>query len=135
MHSQVERGVASPLFGEEVQEVPLRHHDKEAAPRPEVGHIAQHDFLVPYPRTDLLAELLMRPLQKLFEHTQFLHRFERRRMDRVAAEVAQEAGVLLQNQDPSIIPAGPPPATQHPTCNVSDDEVASIQVSPNPKRS
>ena len=42
-------------------------------------------------------------------------------MDRVAAKVAQEIGVLFEHddidprarqQEPSIIPAGPPPATQ-----------------------
>jgi len=42
-------------------------------------------------------------------------------VNRVAAEVPQEVGVLLQDEDvdagageeqPSIIPAGPPPATQ-----------------------
>ena len=49
-----------------------------------------------------------------------MHDFQRRGVDRVAAEIAQEVGVLLQDQhvtparansSPSIIPAGPPPDT------------------------
>src|SRR6266851_4103754 len=66
--------------------------------RRDVGHIAHHDFLVPYPRADL-ADLLMRPLQKLLKQTELVHRFERRGMDGVAAEVAQEVSMLLENQD------------------------------------
>jgi hypothetical protein len=49
-------------------------------------------------------------------------------MDGVAAEVAEEVGVLFKNDDgdagtrqehPSIMPAGPPPATTHCTCMVA----------------
>ncbi|HXM20683.1 MAG TPA: hypothetical protein VN948_05405 [Terriglobales bacterium] len=52
-------------------------------------------------------------------------------MNGVAPEVAQEIGVLLENYDvdagarqqkPSIMPAGPPPATQQGTCSFSGEE-------------
>jgi hypothetical protein len=35
---------------------------------------------------------------KVIEHAQFVHHFERRGMNRVAAEVAQKIGVLLEDQ-------------------------------------
>ena len=46
-----------------------------------------------------LAHLLMRPLEELVEQAELVHDFERRGMDGVAAEVAQEIGVLLQHHD------------------------------------
>ncbi len=42
-------------------------------------------------------ELLMRALEELVDHAEFVHQFERGRMDRVAAEVAEEVGVLLED--------------------------------------
>src|SRR6266851_8522788 len=50
------------------------------------------------------ARFLMRQLQKVIEDTQFVHHFERRRMNRVAAEVAQKIGVLLEDEN---VDAGP----------------------------
>ena len=46
-----------------------------------------------------LAHLLMRQLQELIEQAKLVHDLERRGMDGVAAEVAQEVGVLLQHHD------------------------------------
>ncbi len=40
--------------------------------------------------------LLMRALQKRFEHAEFVHHGERRRMNRISAKVAQKVGVLLE---------------------------------------
>jgi len=97
-HSDVERGIAAAFFGEEVQEVPLRHERHEAASCSKIRHITQEGRLP----TDLGADwtdFLMRALQKLFKQTQLVHRFKRRGMNRVAAEIAQKIRVLLQNQD------------------------------------
>ena len=44
-------------------------------------------------------DLLMRQLQELVDQTEFEHQLERRGMNRVAAEVAKEIGVLLQHHD------------------------------------
>ena len=44
-------------------------------------------------------DLLMRQLQELVEQAQFVHELERRGMNRVAAEIAEEIGVLLQHHD------------------------------------
>ena len=46
-----------------------------------------------------LAHLLMRALEEIVEHAELVHDLERRGMDGVAAEVAQEIGVLLQHHD------------------------------------
>ena len=42
--------------------------------------------------------LLVRPLQEFVEEPELMHYFERRGVDRIAAEVAQKIGVLLQNR-------------------------------------
>ena len=44
-------------------------------------------------------DLLMRQLQELVDQAEFDHQFERRGMNGVAAEIAQEIGVLLQHHD------------------------------------
>jgi hypothetical protein len=43
--------------------------------------------------------LLMRDLEELAEQAELLHQLERRGVDRVAAEVAEEVGVLFQHDD------------------------------------
>src|SRR5216684_1696695 len=45
------------------------------------------------------ARFLMRQLQKVIEDTELVHHFERRRMNRVAAEVAQKISVLLEHEN------------------------------------
>ncbi len=52
---------------------------------------------------DLAAETLdarMRQLEEVVEQAEFVHQFQRRGMDGVAAEVAQEVGVLFQHRRP-----------------------------------
>src|SRR5438132_7300356 len=51
---------------------------------------------------DLAAEpgrFLMRQFEKAFEDSQFMHHFERRRMDRVTAKVAQKIFMLFEHDD------------------------------------
>ena len=98
MHSQMERRIAAALFGQEVQEVPLRHHRDEPASCPEVGHIGQYDFVASDP-AERLGKALMRQFQQCLQQSQFMHHFKRRGMNRVATEIAQEIGVLLQHRD------------------------------------
>jgi len=40
----------------------------------------------------------MRQLEELIEQAEFVHEFQRRRMDGVAAEIAQEILVLFQDE-------------------------------------
>ena len=42
---------------------------------------------------------LMRLLEKFIEQPEFVHQLQRRRMDGVAAKIAQEIGVLFQHDD------------------------------------
>jgi hypothetical protein len=46
-----------------------------------------------------VSRLLVWPGQKVRQKAEFVHQFQRRRVDRVAAEVAQEVSVFLQNDD------------------------------------
>ena len=46
-----------------------------------------------------LAQLLVGALEEIFEDAKLVHHFERRGMDGVAAEVAQEIGVFFQHDD------------------------------------
>ena len=46
-----------------------------------------------------LAQLLVRALEEIVEDAKLVHHLERRGMDGVAAEVAQEIGVLFQHDD------------------------------------
>ena len=41
----------------------------------------------------------MGPLQKFLENAELVHDFERRRVDRIAPEIAQKVGVLFEDQD------------------------------------
>ena len=45
------------------------------------------------------VRLLVRQLEEFVEQAELVHHLERRGMDRVAAKVAQEVGVLLQHHD------------------------------------
>ena len=45
------------------------------------------------------SHLVVGQLEELVEQAEFVHQFEGRRMDRVAAEIAQEIAVLLQHDD------------------------------------
>src|SRR5215475_13798921 len=60
-----------------------------------------------------LIGLLMRTLEEFFEQPELVHHLERRGMDGVAAEVAQEIGMLLEHQDVDA-GAGEEKAEHHP---------------------
>ncbi len=99
LHAQVERLVAPGLPGQEIEEVPLRHQGDEFAARRQVAEIRQLEVFV----ADLAAQrldLLMRQLQELVDQANSLIRqLERRRVNRVPAEIAEEIRVLLEHYD------------------------------------
>ena len=98
LHAQVERRVALALLGQEVQEIPLRHQRDEFAVRRQMAEI-HHLKVFGADLGGQRFDLLMRQFQELVEQAEFVHQLERRRMDRIAAEVAEEIGVLLQHHD------------------------------------
>jgi hypothetical protein len=98
LHAQVKARIAFALAREKIEEVPLRHEGDEAASGGKMGEIGEYDLLVADDAGDLV-HLLVRQLEKLIEQAKLVHDLERRGMDRVAAEVAEEVGVLLQHHD------------------------------------
>ena len=86
------------LGGEEIQEIPLRHHRDIIAGRRQAREIADRGARLAEHALHAI-DLLVRQAQELVEKSQFLHDVERRGMDRVAAKVAQEIGVLLEHHD------------------------------------
>ena len=74
----------------------MRHQGNEFAACRQTAEIRDRDALV----ADLcgnVVDLLVRKLEKLVQQPELMHHLERRGMDRVAAEVAQEVLVLLQH--------------------------------------
>ena len=97
-HLEVKARIAARLLGEEIEKVPLRHQSDEAAMRRQMREIGEGHALV----ADLTRErahLLMRALEEIVENAELVHDLQRRGMDGVAAEIAQEVGVLLQHHD------------------------------------
>src|SRR5437773_10038062 len=97
-HLKAKSGVSRGFSREEVQKIPLRHQREEAAPRRQVREVgdAYRDV------SDLCRQLthfLVRQLQEGVQHSQFVHHFERRGVDRVAAKVSQEVRVFLEDDD------------------------------------
>ena len=97
-HAQVEARIALAVRGQEIEEIPLRHQRDEFAVRRQMGKVGERDGGF----ADLTAETLdarMRQLQKFIEQAELVHQFQRRGMNGVAAEIAQEVGVLFQHGD------------------------------------
>ena len=62
----------------------------------------------------------MRQPEEFIEEAEFVHQLQGRRVDRVAAEVAEEVGVLLQDDDPHA-GAGEQEPEHHPRRPAADD--------------
>ena len=103
IHPQAKWRVLPAAFGEEIEEVPLRHQRDEPASRRQVREVGDRHALVADLAADL-AHFLMRPLQKALEPAELVHHFQCRRMHGVAAEIAQEIAVLFEDDD---VDAGP----------------------------
>jgi hypothetical protein len=95
-HHQAEPRITLALRREEIEEVPLRHHDDAAAARRQVGEIADAKMLVAELALDV-GELRVRQGEELVEQAELGQHVGGRRMDRVAAEIAKKVGVLLQH--------------------------------------
>jgi hypothetical protein len=122
LQAQAEHRVAGGLPGEEVQEVPLRHEGDEAAVCRQVPEVGDRERRVP----DLggqLRRLLVRQPQERLEQAELVDHLERGGVDRVAAEVAQEVGVLLEDQDLDAGP-GQQEAEHHPGRPAAHDAAA-----------
>ena len=86
------------MLGEEIEKIPLRHQRDVFAVRRQMRQIEHPQPLI----ADLHGkplDLLMRQLEEFIEQPELVHEFERGRMNGVAAEIAEEIGVLLQHDD------------------------------------
>ncbi len=98
VHPQVERPVTPSVLGEKIQKIPLRHEDQELAVGRQVREVAERDELI----ADLAADLFdlgVRAFQELVQQSELVHHFERRRVNRVAAKVAEEVAMFLEHDD------------------------------------
>ena len=118
-HAQRERGQLLRLGGEEVEELPLRHQRDERVARRQAAEIAELDVPIAEPAADHV-EALVRALQEGVEQAELVHDAQRRRMDRVAAEVAQEVAVLLEHHGANA-GAGEQVAEHHAGRAAADD--------------
>ena len=98
VHPQMESRVAFAPFSQEIQKVPLRHLGDEFALRRQTPEIRHLDAFVA-DLTDQRLDLLMRQLEKRVNQSELIHHFERRRMHRIAAKIAEKIGVFLQHHD------------------------------------
>ena len=96
LHQQREMRIVLVLLHQEIQEIPLRHDDKS------VDRLGQHREIGD--GEDVVANLAgqrgdrpVRQGEEFFEQAEFVHQAERRGMDRVATEIAQEIRMFLQH--------------------------------------
>ena len=83
---------------QEVEKIPLRHEDDIGATHRQMREIAER-----YPGVADLARkleyLLVGQLQEFLEQAELVHHLQRRGMDGVAAEIAEEIPMLFEHDD------------------------------------
>ena len=82
----------------EIQELPLRHHGDVLACGGQVRKIRQFEIGV----SDLdskLVHLVVRTGQEPVQHAEFVHDLKGRRVNGVTAKIAQEVGMLFQDDN------------------------------------
>ena len=94
----MERRIFSCLLGDEIEEVPLRHQRDVLGAGRQVGEVGEGVFLVAEECADRLR-LLVRQREELVEQAELVHQLQRGGMNGIAAEIAEEVGMLLQHDD------------------------------------
>ena len=103
LHAKRKGWIALGVTGDEIEKIPLRHQHDELASGRQVREIGdRHSLIADDPAQP--ARFLMGPGEKLGKKPELMNDFEGRGMDRVAAKVAEEIGVFLENDD---VDAGP----------------------------
>src|SRR5665213_1417316 len=85
-------------FGEEIQEIPLRHQRDELALRRQMAEVDHRNALGAHLECEP-RHLVVRNLQKFVEQAELVHQLEGRGVHGVTAEVAEEVLVLLKHGD------------------------------------
>ncbi len=102
VHTQVEARIPPGPLREEIQEIPLRHECHEFASRrdmPEIG--ASKCKIAENPARRF--RLLVRQFEEIVQQIQFVQHLQSGRMNRIAAEIPEKIGVLLQHRDPNAL--------------------------------
>src|SRR5262249_52714379 len=98
VHQEPEAGILLRVLLDEIQKVPLRHEREKFAVRRKMGEVGDgHDVWSDLPGQ--FADFLMGAFEELVKQAELVDEIERRRMDRVAAKVSQEIGVLFEHDD------------------------------------
>ena len=83
--------------------------------------VRQDDKLVANPAAEF-AHFLMRFLKEVIENTEFVHQFERGRMDRIAAKITQEVRMFFEHHN--VNPGARQQKTQHHACGTAAGNAA-----------
>ena len=121
-HQQAERRKAVRLVREEVEEIPLRHQGDELRLGRQVGEIGDLEEAA----ADLhaqRADFAVGPSEERVQQAEFVHHLHGGGMHGVAAEIAQEVGVLFQH-DHIDAGAREQEAEHHPGRPAADDAAA-----------
>ena len=97
LHQEIEIGILLRLVGDEIHEVSLRHQGDELAHRGQAGEITDGEMLVAEIQGHM-PDLGMRQLQEALQQSQLMHDLLGGGVHRVAAEIAQEIGMLFQHR-------------------------------------
>ena len=96
VHAQIETWKALAVRREEIEKVPLRHQRDETAMRRQMREIGHH-HAIGADQPGEMIDLFMRQLEEFVDQAEFKDQLQRRRVNRVTAEVAQEVRVFFQH--------------------------------------
>jgi hypothetical protein len=116
---QGEVRIAARFVGDEIEEVPLRHHRDEIPPRIEMREIGDGQVAAADQPLNVV-HLVVRPLEQPVEQAQLREYPQSRGMDGVAAKVAQEVAMLLEHRHRNARP-GEEQARDHARRPPADD--------------
>ena len=96
LHEKFEGGIGFCLIAKEIQEIPLRHERNELGARRQMREIGKSGLEIAESAFQGIG-FVMGPLQEPVIETKLVHDLQRRGMDRIAPEVAQEIAVLFEH--------------------------------------
>ena len=98
LHPELKAGKSLGVIGKKVQKIPLRHQRDELARGRQVAKVSGLHREIAYPAAHR-TQLLVRQLEKIVQQPQLVHYFQRGWMHGVAAKIAEEVGVLFQDDN------------------------------------
>ncbi len=96
LHHEMKCRIAAPVLGEKVEEIPLRHQRDELTVRRQMRKVGDVDGFAGDDGARGV-ELVVRQRQEVVEPSELVEQLERRRVNRVAAKVAEEVGIFLKD--------------------------------------